>query len=77
MDGEFSTYWFYGEDHHRECYMVDAETAVQAAARGVRSVAGQTGILTRVIITDGGDSINFEWLYGKGVVFPKHDNISE
>lgn len=48
---------------------VGAEEAVRAARHYTSSVAAKAGITRRVIITDGGDCINFEWQYGKGVTF--------
>ena len=48
---------------------VPAEEAVKAAHHYCNSVAARMGITKRVIITDGGDSINFEWKFGEGVTF--------
>lgn len=48
---------------------VSPEEAVQAAKHYTASVAAKVGIVRRVIITDGGDYINFEWQYGKGITF--------
>lgn len=48
---------------------VDAQQAVLAARHYTSSVAAKVGIVTKVIITDGGDCIKFEWQYGKGVTF--------
>jgi hypothetical protein len=49
---------------------VSAEEAVNAAKHYTSSVGVQLGIVKRVIITDGGDCINFEWIAGKGIVYP-------
>ena len=49
---------------------VPAEEAVVAAAHYCSSVGAKMGTTQRVIITDEGDSINFEWKFGEGVVFP-------
>ncbi len=48
---------------------VEPEEAVKAAKHYTSSVAAKLGVTRRVIITDGGDCINFEWQYGKGVTF--------
>ena len=50
---------------------VNALEAVQAAYHYTHNVAATAGITKRVIIVDGGDCITFEWLQGKGVVFPR------
>lgn len=69
--GEFSVWQFF-EDESFECVRrnVDAAEAVKAARHYTASVAAQTGITRRVIITDGGDCTNFEWKYGEGVTYP-------
>lgn len=48
---------------------VTAEDAVKAADHYCHSVAARMGITRRVIITDSGDCIAFEWQHGKGVTF--------
>ena len=53
---------------------VSAEDAMKAAKHYSTCVAAQMGIIRRVIITDGGDCINFEWRYGKGITFPPKEN---
>lgn len=52
------------------CRFVSAEQAMRKFHFATTNVAAQIGITTRVIITDGGDCINMEWQYGKGIVFP-------
>lgn len=49
---------------------VPAAEAVRMAFTCIESVGAQVGIIRRVIIIDGGDHTNFEWEYGRGVVFP-------
>lgn len=49
---------------------VGAEDAVKAARHYTDSVAARMGWVPRVIITDEGDAIVFEWERGKGVTFP-------
>lgn len=68
-DGEFSTWEFYPDGTYRSLLrFVSAEEAMLAAARAIQHGAGTT---VKVIVTDGGDCTNFEWIKGKGVVFPK------
>lgn len=54
---------------------VPAERAVEVARDLINSVGGKLGTTQRVIITDGFDCINLEWLYGKGVVFPTPEQV--
>jgi hypothetical protein len=49
---------------------VDAAEAVQAAMHYATSVGARLGTTRRVIITDSGDSITFEWTWDDGIVFP-------
>ena len=69
--GEFSVCQFF-EDGTSEYVRrnVDAEEAVTTARHYTDNVAAKMGITKRVIITDGGDFCVFEWLSGKGVVYP-------
>ena len=50
---------------------VGAKEAVDAAYHYTHNVASMCGITRRVIITDMGDSVCFEWRQGEGVVFPE------
>lgn len=71
MSGEFSVFQFFSDETYEEVYRnIDAETSVLAAKRLTVSVGGRLGTTRRVIITDGGDSVCFEWKYGQGVTFP-------
>jgi hypothetical protein len=56
---------------------VSAEEAVHASKHYTNSVAAKLGFVTRVIITDSGDSCVFEWKYGVGVTFPTREDIKE
>ena len=49
---------------------VPAKQAVEAAFHYTHSVGAMAGVTRKVIITDGGDSLVFEWRFGEGVVFP-------
>lgn len=68
--GEFSVCQFFedGSCEYVRRY-VDAEEAMKAATHYCTSVAARMGITERVIITDGGDCVTFEWEDGK-VLFP-------
>jgi hypothetical protein len=69
--GEFSVWWWDADgSQHEELRFVNGETAVQRAHTLTHGPASLVGIVQRVIITDGGDCINFEWKHGEGVVFP-------
>jgi hypothetical protein len=69
--GEFSVTQFFENDTYETVRaFVTAEEAVKAARHYCNSVAAQVGITKRVIITDGGDCVCFEWKYGEGIVFP-------
>jgi hypothetical protein len=73
-DGEFSVYQFFPNDQYEEVRrFVDGETAVLAAKRLTESLGGRLGTTLRVIITDGGDFVCFEWKHGEGVVFPPRE----
>lgn len=49
---------------------VNSVEAVKAAIHYSTSVGATLGTTARVIITDEGDSINWEWKHGEGIVFP-------
>ena len=67
---EFSVYWWDASDgQHEELRFVDGETAVNRASSLANGPAAQLGMVKRIIITDGGDFINFEWKHGQGVTF--------
>jgi hypothetical protein len=71
MSGEFSVCQFFEDDTYEYVRRhVDAEEAMKAAAHYCSSVGAKLGFTKRVIVTDGGDCIAFEWKAGEGVVFP-------
>lgn len=49
---------------------VDAAESVKAAYHYATSVGARIGTTVRVIITDDGDCIRWEWKKGEGVTFP-------
>jgi len=74
--GEFSVYqWFIDGSYEPVCRFVSAKDAFGIADGLTQSVGGKLGTTVRVIITDGGDDINWEWKYNEGVVFPKKDAV--
>jgi hypothetical protein len=65
-NGEFSVCQFFEDGSYEYVRrFVSAEEAVKAAIHYTTSVGAQIGITKRVIITDGGDCINWEWKDGK------------
>lgn len=71
MTNEFSVYsWDKDGNQNEECRFVSMDAAVVAFAFLTGNVAAKTGITRRVIVTDGGDMTNMEWLYHEGITFP-------
>ena len=69
-NNEFSVCQFFDDGSYEYVRrFVDAKEAVETAHHYCNSVAAKVGITKRVIITDGGDCVNFEWQFGKGVTF--------
>lgn len=62
--------YFPDETHEYTRRFVPLEEAMTAAFHYCTSVGAKLGATTRVIVTDGGDSIVFEWLWDSGVTFP-------
>ena len=68
--GEFSVCQFFEDETYEYVRRyVSAEEAVNAAKHYITSVGARLGTTARVIITDSGDSICFEWQFGKGITF--------
>lgn len=68
---EYSVYQFFLDGSYEMlCHFVLAEPAARIFAGATTSLGAQLGTTQRVIITDGGDCIVFEWVYGKGITFP-------
>lgn len=67
---EFSVCQFFEDESYEYVRrFVSAKEAVEAAKHYCTSIGAQLGTTRRVIITDGGDSINFEWQFGKGITY--------
>lgn len=71
----FCVYQFFCDDAGYEMvrHAVPIAEATKAAKHYTMSVGARIGTTVRVIITDGGDMIVFEWKHGEGVVFPPVD----
>lgn len=76
MENEFSVYQFFKNDTC-ECVarFVSAEEAMKKATFFTTNVSANCGLTQRVIITDSGDFTNWEWQFGKGVVFPTEKDL--
>jgi hypothetical protein len=75
--GEFSVCQFFDDDHYEYVRRyVSGEEAVKAFKHYTTNVAVKMGIISRVIITDGGDCINMEWVRGKGITFPLPEGVT-
>lgn len=70
-DGEFSVCQFFSDGSYEYVRrFVSAEDAVRAFKTYSECVGAKIGTTVRVIITDGGDRTNAEWIRGKGIVYP-------
>jgi hypothetical protein len=71
LTATFSTYqWFMDGSYECVKQFVPLREAMTSARSLSRSVGGRVGTTVRIIITDGGDLIVWEWKHGQGVVFP-------
>jgi hypothetical protein len=76
-EGEYSVCQFFTDDQYEYVRRwVSIEEAVEAAHHYTTCVAARVGVTKRVIITDGGDCTNFEWVQGKGIVYPTQEELS-
>ena len=70
-DNQYSVCQFFVDDTYEYVRrFVSAEEATKAFAHYTTSVGAKLGMVKRVIITDGGDCTNAEWVHGKGITFP-------
>jgi hypothetical protein len=70
MTNEFSVCQFFEDDTYEYvCRFVHPKTAVDTFIRYINSVGARLGTTKRVIIIDGSDCTNAEWVFGKGIVF--------
>jgi len=76
MEGEFSVCQFFPNGQYEYVRRwVTAEEAFKAFQHYISSVGARAGTTVRVIITDGGDCTNAEWVRGKGITFPLPEDI--
>jgi hypothetical protein len=76
--GEFSVCQFFDNDTYEYVRrFVGSQEAMRAAQHYCTSVGAKLGFTRRVIITDGGDFTVFEWVYGKGVVYPPKEGAED
>ena len=72
---EFSVIQFFEDGTYEYVRrFVSEEEAIKAVNHYCQSVAVKLGLVSRVIITDGGDCICFEWCSDKGVTFPTRES---
>jgi hypothetical protein len=67
----FSVVVFYTDDTYEYVRsFVSGRDAVETFKRITESPLAHTGLLAKVIITDGDGFTNFIWEFGKGITFP-------
>jgi hypothetical protein len=67
----FSVCQYFDDDWHEYVRRyIPAHEAIQIARSYITRPAAIIGIIKRVIITDSGDCIAWEWQFGEGVVHP-------
>lgn len=78
MSNEFSVCIFFEDGSYSyEQRYVPLERAMTSAQHHSASVGAKLGMTKRVIITDGGDSIVYEWKFGEGIVWPTKEEIEK
>jgi len=78
MTNEFSVYWWDPAGNtHAERRFVPLEEAVEFAENFIRRPAATAGFIAKVMITDGDDCCIWEWVKGKGLVWPTPTMIRE
>ena len=72
--GPFTLWQFFFDGSHEEVATVDEQLAAVLRARDlVTSVGARVGTTKKVIIADGEGFRVFEWVRGKGIVFPPRE----
>lgn len=68
---EFSVCEFFLDgEYEYATRFVAGDQAMLMFERCIKSPMALLGIVQRVILTDGGDCINMEWEFGKGITYP-------
>lgn len=76
-ESEFSVCQFFHNGNYEYVRrFVGAKEAVETSKVYTESLAARTGLVTRVIITDGGDNTVFEWQYGNGITYPTPEMLA-
>jgi len=74
MNNEYSVYQFFEDgSYERIKHFVSVKEATDTFAFFTHNVCSRVGLTKRVIITDGGDATVAEWVYGKGLVWPRKE----
>ena len=72
----FSVYQFFPDGTYEAVLRyVPLEEAAKRAIGLTTTVGARIGTTRRVIITDGGDCVCFEWEFEKGITFPSKEDI--
>jgi hypothetical protein len=75
---EFSVVvWYPNDAYEYVVRFVGAREAVEIAKRLTDSVGAATGLITKVMITDGDDNTNFLWEHGKGLIYPSREETKD
>lgn len=76
-DERFSVFQYFEDGNYEKVRAgVFLDEAMKTAKHYTTSVGARLGMTQRVIVTDGGDDIVFEWKFGIGVVFPRRTDAS-
>lgn len=71
MEGQYSVCQFFTDGSYEYFVrFVDGKTATEKFTACATSVGAIIGTTVRIILTDGGDMTNMEWVRGKGITFP-------
>jgi hypothetical protein len=69
--GPFSVViWFPNDTYEYVGRDLDAKAAVEMAKDYTERPAARHGFIMKIAITDSGDYTNFQWEFGKGIVYP-------
>jgi len=74
MTSQFSVFWWDPQGgQHNELRNVEPSAAMKAVTRLTKLPSSI--FVQRVIITDALDFTNFEWIKGKGIIFPTKEAL--
>lgn len=73
---QFSVYQFFSDGNY-ECVrsFVSAKEAGEAFRHYTNNLATMLGMVERIILIDGDDFINAEWIKGIGLTFPRPEDF--